>query len=299
MIQLPRDRVIITACVTGAFLTKEMTPAAPVTPDEIIQAARGAYDAGAAIIHIHGRAHDTSPTGDKEIFREIHEGIRSYCDVILQDSTGGGANLSLEERIDCLNALPEMASLNMGTLLRTMGSGAGTPFMNPTPEIERWAARMQELGIKPEMEVYSHAMIRDVENLIAKGLLEEPYYVNLVLGMAYQGAVPATPKVLNSLVDFLPPSTLVNVTATAASQLPLTTIGMAMGCCVRVGLEDNIYYRKGELAASNAQLVERTVRIARELEKEPASPAEARAILGLQPLDAQVAAPAGHGSDNA
>lgn len=284
MIALPRDKVVITACVTGAFLTKEMTPAAPVVPEEIIQAARDAYDAGAAIIHIHARDRDTKPTGSKDVFREIHEGIREYCDVILQDSTGGGANLSMEERIDCLNALPEMASLNMGTLLRTMGSGAGTPFMNPTPEIEQWAARMQELGIKPEMEVYSHAMIRDVENLIAKGLVEKPYYVNLVMGMAYQGAVAATPKMLSSLIEFLPQDTIVNVTATAAAQLPLTTIGTVTGCCIRVGLEDNIYYRRGQLATSSAQLVQRAARIAHELHKEPATPNETRHILGLTPL---------------
>ncbi len=140
---------------------------------------------------------------------------------------------------------------------------------------------MRTFGIKPEMEVYSHAMFREVNNVIEKGLVERPYYINLVLGMRYQGAVDATPKYLNSLIDFLPEGTLFNVTAIGPAQLPLTVMGMLLGGCIRVGMEDNIYYRKGELAKSNAQLVARAVRIARELNKEPATPDEARKILGL------------------
>jgi 3-keto-5-aminohexanoate cleavage enzyme len=172
MITLPRDKVIITCCVTGAFLTREMTPAAPLTPLEIIQATYDAYNAGASIVHIHARDHQGNPTGDRAIFQEIHAGIRERCDMVLQDSTGGGANLTLEERLDCLNAHPEMASLNMGTLLRVSGAYKGTPFSNPPWDIQAWAKRMQELGIKPEMEVYSHAMFRDVQALITEGLLE-------------------------------------------------------------------------------------------------------------------------------
>lgn len=283
MMKLPSSKVIITVCVSGAMVNKKLTPASPETPEEIAQAAIDCYNEGAAIVHIHAKDRSGNPTGDPAVFSEIHRLIREKCDMILQDSTGGGANLSLEERLACLNAHSEMASLNMGTLLRVSGSGKGTTFSNAPWDIEAWASRMKEMGIKPEMEVYSHSMFRDVENLIAKGLIEKPYYVNLVMGMKYQGAVDATPRHLTSLLEFVPADTLVNVSAVAAAQLPLTTIAMAMGCCVRVGLEDNIYYRKGELATSNAQLVARTVRIARELGKEPATPAEARHILGLMP----------------
>jgi 3-keto-5-aminohexanoate cleavage enzyme len=141
---------------------------------------------------------------------------------------------------------------------------------------------MKELGVKPEMEVYSHAMFREVENLIKKGLVEKPYYINLVLGMMYQGALDATPKYLNSLIDFLPEETIFNVTPVGAAQLPLTTMAMILGGSIRVGMEDNIYYRKGELVKNNAQLVARAVRITRELNKEPATPNEARKILGLK-----------------
>ncbi len=284
MLKLPQDKVIITVAVTGAQVNKSLTPASPETPAEIAESAYDAYNEGAAIVHIHAKDSQGLPTGDPAVFGEIHSLVRARCDMILQDSTGGGGNLTLEERLSCLEARPEMASLNMGTLLRVAGPHRGTYFANSPWDIESWATRMKALGIKPEMEVYSHSMFRDVENLIAKGLVEKPYYVNLVLGMRYQGAVDASPKHLNSMLDFAPPDTLVNVSAVAAAQLPLTTIAIAVGCCARVGLEDNIYYRRGELAKSNAQLVARTVRIARELGKEPVTPAEAREILGLRPL---------------
>ncbi len=284
MIKLPSDKVIVTVAVTGAMVNKALTPASPESPEEIAQAAYECFNEGAAIVHIHAKDRDGKPTGDPAVFSEIHRLVREKCDMVLQDSTGGGANLSLEERLACLDANPEMASLNMGTLLRVSGAAKGTTFSNSPWDIEAWASRMKEMGIKPEMEVYSHSMFRDVENLIAKGLVEKPYYVNLVLGMRYQGAVDATPKHLTSMLEFVPEGTIVNVSAVAAAQLPLTTIAMAMGTSVRVGLEDNIYYRKGELAVSNAQLVARTVRIARELGKEPATPEEARTILGLKSL---------------
>jgi 3-keto-5-aminohexanoate cleavage enzyme len=145
---------------------------------------------------------------------------------------------------------------------------------------------MKELVVKPEMEVYSHAMFRDVNDVIKKGLIDKPYYVNIVLGMRYQGACEATPKILQSMIDFLPEDTIFNCTAVGSAQLSLTTMAMLLGGCVRVGLEDNIYYGKAQLA-TNAQLVARTVRIARELGKEPATPDEARQILGLKTLSGQ------------
>jgi 3-keto-5-aminohexanoate cleavage enzyme len=170
----------------------------------------------------------------------------------------------------------------MGTMMRVSGQYKGIPWTNMREDIETYVTRMRELGIKPEMEVYSHAMFREVENLIQKGLVEKPYYINLVLGMMYQGAVEATPNYLNSMIDFLPEDTIFNVTPVGAAQLPLTTMGMILGGCIRVGMEDNIYYRKGELVKNNAQFVARAVRIARELNKEPATPDEARKILGLK-----------------
>ena len=264
-------------------MTKEMTPNLPEQPDEIAESAYACYNEGAAICHIHGRDKQGQNTSDIEAFKAIHKGIRDKCNIILQDSTGGGPNLTQEERINCLNADPEMASLNMGSMMRISGQYAGVPWSNMPHEIETYVTRMKELGVKPEMEVYSHAMFRDVNDVIKKGLIDKPYYVNIVLGMRYQGACDATPKTLLSMIDFLPEDTIFNCTAVGSAQLPLTTMAMLLGGCVRVGLEDNIYYGKGEFA-TNAQLVARTVRIAGELGKEPATPDEARQILGLKTL---------------
>ena len=282
MIKLPEDKVIITVAQTGGLVTKSMNPNLPEQPEEIAESAYACYQEGAAICHIHGRDKEGKPTGSKEVFQDIHDRIRAKCKIIIQDSTGGGPNLSFEQRIECIYAKPEMASLNMGTMMRVSGQYKGVPFANMREDIEIYVTRMRELGIKPEMEVYSHAMFREIENLINKGLVEKPYYINLVLGMMYQGAVEATPKYLNSLIDFLPEDAIVNVTPVGVAQLALTTMGTILGTCIRVGMEDNIYYRKGELVKNNAQFVARAVRIARELNKEPATPDEARRILGLK-----------------
>ena len=280
--KLPHGKVIITASLNGAFVTKDMNPGVPEQPHEIAQAARECHDAGAAIVHIHARDEEGRPHGTKEKFEEILAAVRGTCaEVVVQFSTGGGTNLSIEERVSCLDADPEMASLNMGTLMRQTGPNAGEPFANLTKDIEAWAAKMQEMEIKPEMECYSQSMYRDVNNLITKGLIEKPYYVNFVLGMMHQGAIEATPETLISMYEFLPQDCYFNTTATGAAQLPLTTMGMIMGGAARVGMEDNIYFRRGELVKSNAQLVERTVRIARELNLQPATPDEARALLGV------------------
>jgi 3-keto-5-aminohexanoate cleavage enzyme len=284
MMKLPEDKVIITVAQTGAWplVTKALNPNLPEQPEEIADSAYACYQEGAAICHIHARDKEGKSTGTKEVFQEIHDRIRSKCNIILQDSTGGGPNLTFEQRIECLQAKPEMASLNMGSLMRVAGQYKGIAFSNLREDIETYVTRMKEMAIKPEMEIYSHAMFREVENLIKKGLVEKPYYINLVLGMTYQGALDATPKYLNSLIEFSPEDVIFNVTAVGAAQLPLTTMSMILGGCIRVGMEDNTYYRKGELAKSNAQLVARAVRIARELNKEPATPDEARKILGMK-----------------
>lgn len=280
--KLPNGKVIITASLNGAFVTKKMNPNVPEQPKEIAQAALDCYNAGASIVHIHGRDEDGKPTGAKEKFEEIKNEVRKKCDeIIIQFSTGGGANLTIEERIKCLDSLPEMASLNMGSLMRQTGDFAGVPFSNMTKDIEAWATKMRELKIKPEMECYSLSMFRDVLNLINKKLLEPPYYCNFVLGMVHQGAVQATPEMLTTMIQHLPEECFFNVTATSKAQLPVTTMGMIMGGAVRVGLEDNIYYKRGELAKSNAQLVERTSRLARDLNIEPCTPNETREILGI------------------
>ena len=283
-IKLPPNKVIITVAQTGALVTKKLNPAIPEQPDEIAASAYDCYNEGAAIVHIHARDKDGVTTGSADVFRDIHDRIRKKCNLILQDSTGGGANLTVEQRTECLEAYPEMASLNMGTLVRTFGAAAGTVFVNTRDDIEAFVKRMNQFGVKPEMECYNLVMIQEAEILIQKGLLQKPYYVDLILSMAYQGALQYEPRLFATYVQYLPDDCIFNSLGVGVAQTPVATLGMLYGGAVRVGLEDNIYYAKGELAKSNAQLVARIVRIARDLGKEPATPDEARQLLGLKPL---------------
>jgi 3-keto-5-aminohexanoate cleavage enzyme len=177
-----------------------------------------------------------------------------------------------------------MASLNMGTLVRTIGEAAGTPFMNSRLDIENFVKRMDKFGVKPEMEIYNLAMFIEVNILIEKGMLKKPYNLNLILGMAYQGALEADHMYFPVYLQHMPEDAYFNTLGVGKAQLSLGTLGMILGGNVRVGLEDNVYYKKGELAKSNAQLVARMVRVARELGKEPCTPAEARELFGLKPV---------------
>lgn len=270
--------------MTGAITSKKLNPAVPEQPDEIQKDALAVYNEGCAVVHIHARDPQGVNTSKVEIFQDIKNRIRGDKNpVVIEFSTGGGANLTQEQRLECLGAGPEMASLNMGSMMRVSGQYKGVPWSNMPEEIEWYIGRMNELGVKPELEIYSHAMIRDYHNIIDKGLLKPPFYVDLVLGMRYQGAVDATPQIFNQLKDLMPAGTILNCAAVGRDQLPITTLCVLNGGHARVGLEDNVYYGKGDLA-SNARLVARTVRIIRELGKEPATPEEAREILGLKPL---------------
>jgi 3-keto-5-aminohexanoate cleavage enzyme len=277
------EKLIITVAQTGGFHGKDANPALPEQPDEIIQSAYDCYNAGAAIVHIHAREKDGSVSANYEIFREINEGIKAKCNLIIQDTTGGGPQLDFEGRINSLKAEPEMASLNMGMGLIIMGDNE-IIMENSPAQIQRAAKIMKERGIKPEMEVYSLAMMGDVEELIRLDLVDKPYYVNFVLGMGsfMRGGLPYTPKILLHLVEHLPPDSIFNVTAISYNQLPASSMSMLLGGNVRVGMEDNIFYHKGVLAESNAQLVERAARMARELGREIATPDEAREILNIK-----------------
>jgi len=277
------NKVIVTVAQSGAITNKKMNPHVPEQPEEIAASALECYNEGAAVVHIHARDKNAENTSDVETFKDIHRRIRAVCPLVIEDSTGGGPNLTQEQRLECLQAGPEMASLNMGSLMRVSGKYKGVSWSNMPEEIEWYVGRMNELGVKPELEVYSHAMMRDVQNIIDKGLLKAPYYIDIVLGMRYQGACEATPKIFGQIVDLMPAGTIINCAAVGKDQLPLTTLSVLMGGHARVGLEDNVYYGKGDLA-TNARLVARTVRIIRELGKEPATPAEAREILGLKAL---------------
>lgn len=277
------NKVIITASLTGGLHKKSANPNLPEQPDEIAEAAYAAYNEGAAIVHLHARDPQGNLSCDPKIYRSLHEKIRAKCDLILQDTTGGGPNLDLDQRLASLQADPEMASLNMGTMVRLHDAYRGTMNFNPPWEVERYAKAMLEKDIKPEMEVYNPSMYRDVRNLIDKGLVKKPYYINLVVGINHQGGLDPTIQSLQMMLDTLPKwdDVILNVSGIGRAQLHVTTMAMLYGANIRVGMEDNIYYTKGVLVQSNAQFVARSVRLARELGFEIASTQEARNLLGV------------------
>jgi 3-keto-5-aminohexanoate cleavage enzyme len=268
------EKLIITVALVGAEITKDQQPNLPVTPDEIAEEAFRCYQAGASIIHLHVRFDDGTPTQDKARYQETIAKIKERCDVIVQVSTGGAVGMTADERLQPVSLSPEMATLTCGTV--NFGNDV---FWNSPADLERFAAELQRYGVRPEFEIFEAGMISNAMQLAKKGLVEPPYHFDFVLGVP--GAMPATAKNLQLLIDSLPTGATWSVAGIGRHQLPMATLAIVLGGHVRVGFEDNIYYRKGELATSNAQLVERVVRIARELDRPIATPDEARRVLGI------------------
>ncbi len=269
------EKLIITAALTGAEVTRENQPNLPITPEEIAEEAYKCWQAGASIVHVHARNADGSPTQAYEMYKEIKELVEAKCDVIFQPSTGGAVWHSPEERLQPVELSPEMATLSMGTC--NFGPDV---FMNSEEYIEKFAKRMQELGVKPELEIFERGMIQNALALKKKGLVDGPFHFDFVLGVP--GACPGTPEDLMYMVGKIPHDATWTVAGVGRSQLPLTTMSILLGGHVRVGFEDNIYLSKGVKAVSNADFVDRIVRLAGELGREIATPDEARAILGIK-----------------
>lgn len=275
-------KLIISAAITGGLGRKADNPNIPEQPEEQIEAILEVWKAGAAIVHIHARDAEGKSTQDPKIYERIKSSVRQRgCDIILNFTTGGGIGMTLEEKLRSLEASPEMASLNMGMMNYPLPNGDYYLAAHSPKEIIWYATEMKNKGIKPEIEVYNPVMMKEVRMLIEKGLIDKPYFIQFVMGMPAQNTMEASIKNLAILVDELPHDSLFSVCAVGRHQLPMTTLSMLYGGMVRVGLEDNLYYAKGELAASNHQLVARTVRIATELQRPIATPSEAREILGL------------------
>jgi 3-keto-5-aminohexanoate cleavage enzyme len=275
------DKVVITCALTGGFHDKSTNPNLPEQPDEIVAQGRAAWEAGAAVLHIHARDRHGHNTMDIEVYRTLHERLCAETDAIVQLTTGGGLAYTPAERMTTALLSPEMCSLNMGYAL-FFKEGREFMLSNPRSVIRRFATEMRLRGIRPELEIYNDTMLDEMELLIDAGLLESPICLSFVLGTPSQNGARATWQVLAGLANRIPAGANATVIAMGRAQLPLTTMGLTMGCQVRVGMEDNIRYSKSELVRDNAQLVERTVRIARELGREPASPTEARALLGTR-----------------
>jgi 3-keto-5-aminohexanoate cleavage enzyme len=270
------EKLIITAAISGAEVTKEMNPAVPYTIEEVAREAKSAYDAGAAVIHLHVRWDDGTPTQDKGRFKEAMDAIKAVCpDVIILPSTGGAVGMTAEERLQPVDLKPEMATLDCGTC----NFGGDDIFVNTENMTIDFAKKMKEMGVKPEIEVFEKGMIDNAMKLFKKGLIDAPIQFNIVLGV--NGAMSATPRDLTFMVDSLPKDATWCGTGIGRSEFDLAAVAIVMGGNVRVGFEDNSYLSKGVLAKSNGELVDKVVKLAKLLNREIATPEDARRILGL------------------
>jgi uncharacterized protein (DUF849 family) len=277
----PYPELIINFCPTGMIPTKALTPHVPITPAEVIEDACRALELGVAIVHLHARELDGTPTYRGEIYEEMILGIRGhFSDAIICVSCSGRNFPEFERRSEVLQltgaARPDLASLTLTSLDFPTGTSQNAPDM-----VIKLAQTMVERGIKPELECFDFGMINAANMLIGKGLLGgAPYYFNLLLGSRY--SAPATARHLSNMLEDLPPDSLWSAAGIGLFQLPMNVLAIAMGGHCRVGLEDNIYhgFDRGELA-TNEGLVERVAKISEAFGRPLASSARARALLGL------------------
>ncbi|OFY29927.1 MAG: 3-keto-5-aminohexanoate cleavage protein [Bacteroidetes bacterium GWF2_41_61] len=271
------EKLIITAAICGAEVLKEHNPAVPYTVEECVREAKSAYDAGASIIHLHVRYDDGTPTQDKNRFKEVMDAIYKVCpDVIIQPSTGGAVGMSNDERLQPTELNPELATLDCGTL----NFGGDDVFMNTENTIKYFAQKMNERGIKPELEVFDKSMIDMALRLHKKGFINKPMHFDFVMGV--NGGITGELRDFIFLRGSIPDDATYTVAGIGRFEFTLAAAAIIDGGHVRVGFEDNVFISKGVLAKSNGELVEKVVRIAKEFGREIATPNEARKILGIK-----------------
>ena len=273
------DKLIITAAICGAEVTKEQNPAVPYTVEEIVREAKSAVDAGAAIVHLHVRYDDGTPTQSRDLFQECEEAILKECpNVILIPSTGGAVGMTPDERLQSTDTtpLPEMATLDCGTC-----NFGDEIFDNTMPTMRAFGKRMMERGIKPEYECFEMGHLDTILTMARKGEVPgAPMQFNFVLGVP--GCTPATVDNLCWLVKNIPAGSTWTATGIGRYAFQLAAPAIVMGGNVRVGFEDNLYLERGVLAKSNGELVDKVVRMAKLLGRPVATSDEAREILGLR-----------------
>jgi uncharacterized protein (DUF849 family) len=293
---MTKRKVIVTIAPTGGMAHKSQNPHLPTQPAEIARDVLRCWRAGASVAALHARRADDGATCDAEVYREINTRIRAAgCDIVINNSTGGGVHgdmvkplaggrweIAWEERVKGMDAGAEMCTLDAATLNLSF-DGREILMDTPLSWARELAAGMKARGIKPEWEVFSPThILQDTATLIHEGLDEAPYFINLVMNVHrnFQNAMPFSPRHLQMMVDTLPRGAIFCVSGIGPAQLEANVAALLLGGHARVGLEDNLYYRQGE-PATNPQLTERIVRIIRELDMEPATPAEAREMMGL------------------
>ena len=302
-----KNKKVITAALTGAIHTPSMSPHLPITPEQLIDEAVAAHAAGAAVVHLHVRNPENGmPNADQDLFRQIAVDVKKQCDVILCTTTGGALGEPVEKRVKVASTLkPELASLNAGSLnfalfhvldkmkdwkydweKQYLGFTEDFIFPNTFKTMREFLEIFNQVGTKPEFEIYDVGMINNLAYAIQSGWIKKPVYLQFVMGIL--GGIPATPQNLIFLYETAQKAIgefEFSVCAAGKNQFYMGTQSFLLGGHARVGLEDNLYIGKGQLAKSNAEQVEKIVRIARELDCEPATPEEARQILGLKGLD--------------
>lgn len=267
------EKLVITVALDGAEVRREQNPYLPVTPEEIAADAERCRNAGAAMVHVHGRRPDGSPTQEAAVYAEIIKAVQQRTDLIVQVSTGGAVGMPAQERIAPVRLRPEMATLTTGTV--NFGNDV---FMNSPAMIEAFAREMEANGVVPEIECFDLGHIDNALALVNRGVLSLPLHFDFVMGVP--GGIAPTIRNLVHMSESIPPGCTWSVAGVGRAQLPLSTTAILLGGHVRVGLEDNMYYTKGVLA-SNEMLVSRVVRLARELGREIATPDDARRILRI------------------
>jgi len=264
--------VVVAPCIPPYMAVDH--PGLDLSPEGIADEVVRTYNAGANVVHLHVWDEQGQPTLHLDAFRRTLRLIRERCDIVIEGSTGGVNDLSPAERSVSLQAEIEMASLNPGSINYDRGV-----YVNSPSAIDYWAQEMHKRGIKPDVAIFDVAMIANAMALVERGWIQEPVLFSFVLGQV--GALPATARNLVFLSETIPPGSPWCVAGHGGHDLRTSLLSMAMGGHARAGFEDNAYYTPGQPATGNAQLIERLVRLGRELGREPATPDEARAMLGL------------------
>ncbi len=279
------DKVVVTCALTGALANREQCPHLPYTPEEIAEEAHRAREAGAAVVHIHGRERDGAPSVRVDVFREIMAAVRARSDILINFSTGA-VGIPMEDRVAHIRELkPEIGALNMGSMNYAIYSSKKKTFYwdlvfaNPFKDIAYLLRVMNEAGVRPELECFDTGHIANTAPLIDMGVLRPPLQFSLIMGVL--GGIPATTRNLVHQVGSLPPASIWGVIGVGLDQWALSAAAITMGGNIRVGFEDNFYLEDGKMARSNGELVEKAVRLCRDLGLEVASPAEARDLLKL------------------
>ncbi len=302
-----KDKAVITAAITGSIHTPTMSEYLPITPQQIADEAVRAYEAGAAVCHVHARNPETGmPVPDVNLMKEIITNIKSRCNIVICITTGGGLGMTVEQRVAPVTMYkPELASFNAGSInfalfhaiprfkefkfpweKQYLGMSEDFIFPNTFKSMKEYCAIFAEHGTKPEFEIYDSGMVNNIAFMIEAGYVKKPVYIQFVMGVL--GGITPSSENLMFLVDYAKKQIgnfEFSVCVAGRAQFPICTQSLLIGGNCRVGLEDNLYLDRGKMAKSNAEQVAKIVRIARELGIDPATPDEARQILGLKGID--------------